>query len=117
MDQAPPRPTWPSEPTLSLIRPCAPPNRADWGLTAAWILSFSDRRRDDAGGPPRLARARSRQIAALLFLASALLYSQVNSDSLNCPESESFPRAPLISLPSAAVVPHSGARLYAEWGL
>ena len=44
-----------------------------------------------------------------LFLASALLYSQVNSDSLNCPESESFPRAPLISLPSAAVVPHSGA--------
>ena len=46
-----------------------------------------------------------------LFLASALLYSQVNSDSLNCPESESFPRAPLISIPSAAVVPHSGAGL------
>ena len=38
-----------------------------------------------------------------LFLASALLYSQVNSDSLNCPESESFPRAPLISIPSAGL--------------
>ena len=45
-----------------------------------------------------------------LLLASALLYSQVNSDSLNCPESESFPRAPLISLPSAAVVPHRQSR-------
>ena len=51
-----------------------------------------------------------------LFLASALLYSQVNSDSLNCPESESFPRAPLISLPSAAVVPHSRAGHYMQSG-
>ena len=45
-----------------------------------------------------------------------VLYSQqVNSDRLNSLESESFPRSPLISSPSAA--PCSSAPLYAEWGL
>ena len=53
-------------------------------------------------GPP-VFPARSRQIAELRKCGQVGFFiPQVNSDRLNWLESESFPRSPLISSPSAA---------------